>query len=177
MDPLVVESLDSALVVDDTDSGDLAWVQHQHVVYSCVTVASRLRYPSHHICSLNFHSLFLVNVMTTSKLLDDRTFKNKDQTVVGRREFTVHQPQAMSLEFLRSTEISSNPLFALTLKIRIVNQKFVVYHDDEVESVCEDFCSTHRLPPTAKTALVEQVLVTKETFNQKELRELDVCSR
>ncbi|KAK2950667.1 hypothetical protein BLNAU_14338 [Blattamonas nauphoetae] len=74
MDPLVVESLDSALVVDDTDSGDLAWVQHQHVVYSCVTVASRLRYPSLHICSLNFHCLFLVNVMTTSKFLDDRTF-------------------------------------------------------------------------------------------------------
>ncbi|KAK2957544.1 hypothetical protein BLNAU_7443 [Blattamonas nauphoetae] len=81
--------------------------------------------------------------MTTSKFLDDRTFKNKDQTVVGRRVCTVHQ----------------------------------VYHDDKVESVCEDFCSTHRLPPTAKTALVEQVLETKETFNQKELRELDVCSR
>ncbi|KAK2957330.1 hypothetical protein BLNAU_7708 [Blattamonas nauphoetae] len=201
------------------------------------------QYPSLPVCSLNIHRLFLVSVMTASKFLDDVTFKNKDWAVVGRRVFTLHQLQAMEIEFLRFLHFSlyvstadvayflestliqqrmaialvsseacnvsistvphikgeddmlsenlrlrtssnandemdisrrkknSNPLFALTVKIKNENQQLIVYHDDEVESVCEEFCSTHRLPSSAKTALVEQVLATKETFDQKELKE------
>ncbi|KAK2957296.1 hypothetical protein BLNAU_7674 [Blattamonas nauphoetae] len=87
------------------------------------------QYPSLPVCSLNIHRLFLVSVMTASKFLDDVTFKNKDWAVVGRRVFTLHQLQAMEIEFLRFLHFSlyvSTADVAYFLESTLIQQRMAI---------------------------------------------------
>ncbi|KAK2948395.1 hypothetical protein BLNAU_16650 [Blattamonas nauphoetae] len=91
---------------------------------------------------------------------------NDDDSLVNH---STYQPQTPPSDNRRTDAQNEGrtPLFALSIKIKNENQKLLIYDDTSVDEACNEFCTNHQLPPSAKANLIDQANSAKYMIENK----------